>query len=143
MKKKFYPFDECSCFVCLRRQNKQKTILSLFTYSVCEIFFKKSWEVGFPYCFLTDFTKFFSLDFGFLTEKASWITQNFKIWCHDKKNYKIQNLKKFKRFNRFWPNSITKVLDQYIIFVCSLRTVAQVLQKLELPQTFSIKFKIP
>ena len=22
--KKFSPFDECSCFVCLRRQNKQK-----------------------------------------------------------------------------------------------------------------------
>ena len=35
-KKKFSPFDECSWFVCLRRQNKPKTILSLFTYSVCD-----------------------------------------------------------------------------------------------------------
>ena len=26
VKKKFSPFDECSCFVCLRRQNKQKKI---------------------------------------------------------------------------------------------------------------------
>ena len=26
VKKKFSPFDKCSCFVCLRRQNKQKKI---------------------------------------------------------------------------------------------------------------------
>ena len=37
---------------------------------------RKGCESGFPYCFLTDFTKFFLygstlLDFGFLTEKAS------------------------------------------------------------------------
>ena len=51
---------------------------------------KKGCESGFPYCFLTDFTKFFLqgstlLDFGFLTEKASWIHRIFIIWCHDKK----------------------------------------------------------
>ena len=28
-----------------------------------------------------------------------------------------QNLKKFERFNRFWSNSITKVLGRCIIFV--------------------------
>ena len=37
---------------------------------------KKTCESGFPYCFLTDFTKFFFregmlLDFGFLTREAS------------------------------------------------------------------------
>ena len=55
----------------------------------------KKCESRFPYCFLTDFTKFFLqgstlLDFGFLTEKASWIHQIFIIWCHDKKNKKIK-----------------------------------------------------
>ena len=45
---------------------------------------EKACESGFPYCFLTNFTKFFllesiSLDFGFLTEEASWIHRNFKI----------------------------------------------------------------
>ena len=30
---------------------------------------------------------------------------------------KIKNLKKFERFNRFWLNSMPKVLDRYIIFV--------------------------
>ena len=30
---------------------------------------------------------------------------------------KIQNLKKFERFNRFWSNSIPKVLDRCIIFM--------------------------
>ena len=56
---------------------------------------------------------------------------------------KIQNLKKFERFNRFWANSIPKVLDRFIIFVCIFRTIAQILRKLELPQTFFKKFKIP
>ena len=51
---------------------------------------KKGCESGFPYCFLTDFTKFFlwgstMLDFGSLAEKASWIYRIFIIWCHDKK----------------------------------------------------------
>ena len=51
---------------------------------------KKACESGFPYCFLTDFTKLFLwgstlLDFGFLTEGAPWIHRIFKIWCHDKK----------------------------------------------------------
>ena len=31
LKKKFSPFDDCSCFLCLRRQNKQKK----FRLSVC------------------------------------------------------------------------------------------------------------
>ena len=29
---------------------------------------------------------------------------------------KIQNLEKFERLNRFWPNAISKILDRYIIF---------------------------
>ena len=45
---------------------------------------RKGCESGFPFCFLTDFTKFFLegstlLDFGFLTEKASWIYRIFII----------------------------------------------------------------
>ena len=56
---------------------------------------------------------------------------------------KIQNFKNFERFNRFWPNSIPEVLDRYIIFVCSFRTIVQILGKLELPQTFFKTFKIP
>ena len=49
---------------------------------------------------------------------------------------KIQNLKKFERFNRVWPNSIPKFLDRYIIFIFmwSFRAIAQILRKLELPQ---------
>ena len=52
---------------------------------------KKVCESGFPYCFLSDFTKFFLwgsmlLDFGSLTEEALWIYRIFKIWCYDKKN---------------------------------------------------------
>ena len=49
---------------------------------------------------------------------------------------KNQNLTKIECFNRFWSNSIPKVLDRYIGFVCIFRTVAQILRKLELPQTF-------
>ena len=30
---------------------------------------------------------------------------------------KIQNLKKFERFDRFWPNSTPKVLDRYLCAV--------------------------
>ena len=55
---------------------------------------------------------------------------------------KIQNLKKFKRSNRFWSNSIPKVLDRFIIFVCIFRTLAQILRMSDLPQTFFKKFKI-
>ena len=33
--KKFSPFDECSCFVCLRRQNKQKKFRLYVCMSVC------------------------------------------------------------------------------------------------------------
>ena len=56
---------------------------------------KKACESRFPYCFLTDFTKFFprgslKLDFGFLTEEASWIHRIFKISCHDKRNWKLK-----------------------------------------------------
>ena len=56
---------------------------------------KKECESGFPYCFLTDFTKFFLvestlLDFGYLAEEVSWIHRIFKIWCHYK------NISKFK-----------------------------------------------
>ena len=57
-----------------------------------------------------------------------------------KKKFEIN---KFEGFNRFWPNSISKVLDRYIIFVCSSRTIAQILRKVELPRTFKKKFKIP
>ena len=52
---------------------------------------------------------------------------------HFRANFqKIQTLEKFERFNRFWPNSIPKVLDRYIIFVCIFRAIAQILRKLEL-----------
>ena len=51
-------------------------------------------------------------------------------------------LKKFERLNRFQPNSIPKVLNRYIIFVCSFRAITYILRKLELPQTFFKKFQI-
>ena len=159
------------------------------------MFFKHKRKSGFSYFFLTCFTEFFLwgcilLNFGFLTEEASWIHRILKSWCHDKKNstevqrsrpiltkfstkhypsifvhsrikfehdksklaqarqfranfQKIQNLKKFECFNRFWPNSVPKVLHRYIIFVFSFRTIAQILRKLELPRTFFKKFIIP
>ena len=56
---------------------------------------------------------------------------------------KIENLKKFEHFNRFGLNSIPTVLDKYIIFMCNFRTIAEILRKLELPQTFVKKFEIP
>ena len=63
---------------------------------------KKGCESGFPYSFLTHFTKFFLqgstlLDFGFLTEKASWIYRIFIIWCRDKKKIKKSNSSKIGR----------------------------------------------
>ena len=69
--------------------------------------------------------------------KFAWVRQflvNFQ---------KIQNLKKFKRFSRLWPNSISKFLDQYNISVCSLSTIARILRKLELPRPFFKKFNVP
>ena len=56
---------------------------------------------------------------------------------------KIQNLKKFERFNRFWPNLIPKVLDRYIMFVCNFRMVPQIFTKVRATKTFFRKFKIP
>ena len=53
-----------------------------------------------------------------------------------KNSQKIQNLKKFERFNRFWPNSIPKFLDGCNIFVWSFRTIARISRKLELPRPF-------
>ena len=49
---------------------------------------------------------------------------------------KVQNLKKFERSDRFWPNSIPEFLDRCIIFVCSFRMIAQILRKLKLPDIF-------
>ena len=37
----------------------------------------------------------------------------------------IQNLKK-ECFDRFWLNSIPKIVDRCIIFVCSFRTISQI-----------------
>ena len=69
--------------------------------------------------------------------KFAWVRQ---FW---KNSQKIQNLKKFKRFNRFWPNSIPKFLDECYIFVCSFRTIARILRKLELPRPFFQKIQNP
>ena len=69
--------------------------------------------------------------------KFSWVRQ---FWNDSKK---IQNLKKFERFNRFWPNLIPKFLDGCNIFECSFRTIARILRilrKLELPRPFFKKF---
>ena len=148
---------------------------------------KKRMWIGIPILLPHRFHKGTLLDFGFLTEKASWTQRIFIIFCHDKKkikksnsyeiwrsptilikfgikhhsvlvhlctkfqldkskfawvsqflknSQKIQNLKKFKCFNRFWPNSIPKFLDGCNIFVCSFRTIARILRKLELPRYF-------
>ena len=56
--------------------------------------------------------------------KFAWVRQ---FW---KNSEKIQNLKKFERFNRFWPNLIPKFLDGFNIFVCSFRTIARISHKL-------------
>ena len=70
----------------------------------------------------------------FQLDKSKFALENFE---------KIQYLKKFECFNRFWPNSIPKFLDRCDIFVCSFRTTARILQKLKLPRLFFKKFKIP
>ena len=62
--------------------------------------------------------------------KFAWVRQ---FW---KNSQKIQNLKKIERFNRFWPNSIPKFLIRCNIFVCSFRTIARILRKLDLPRPF-------
>ena len=69
--------------------------------------------------------------------KFAWVRQ---FW---KNSQQIENLKKFERFNRFWPNSIPKFLNRCNIFVCSFRTIGQILRKLELPRRFFKEFKIP
>ena len=69
--------------------------------------------------------------------KFSWVRQ---FW---KNSQKIQNLKKFERFNRFWRNSIPKFFDRCNIFVCSFRTIARILRKLELPRPFFQKIQNP
>ena len=51
--------------------------------------------------------------------------------------------KKFESFNRFWTNSIPKVLARYNIFVCSYRRIDQILRKLQLLRIFFKKFKMP
>ena len=82
------------------------------------------------------------------------------VWVHSYTNFKLNNskfsqvtqlrenfrknpnLKNFECLNRFWPNSIPKVLDRYIIFVCNLRAIAQILRKLKLPQASFKKLEI-
>ena len=102
------------------------------------------------------------LDFGFLTEEVEEFCMKHhsvlvrsctKFELNNAKfaqvtqfttNFqKIQNLKKFELLNRFWSNSIQKVLDRCIIIVCISRTIAQILRKLQVPQTFFKKFKNP
>ena len=58
------------------------------TMFLCDNFKTSTW-IGIPYCFFIDFTNFFLcgsmlLDFGLLTETASWIHRIFKILFHDK-----------------------------------------------------------
>ena len=77
-------------------------------------FKKKTCESVFPYCFLTDFTKFFlwgsmAVDFGFLSGEASWIYRIFKIWYHDKKKSKNSIRLKFKSFDRFSQNLVSNI----------------------------------
>ena len=73
----------------------------------------------------------FPIKFQLDKSKFAWVRQ---FW----ENFqKIQNLKKFQRFNRLWPNLIPKFLDGCNIFVCSSRTIARSLRKLELPRPFS------
>ena len=69
--------------------------------------------------------------------KFVWVRQ---LW---ENSQKIKNLKKFERFNRFWPNSIPKFLDRNSIFVCSFRMIARILRKLKLPHTFFSNIQNP
>ena len=69
--------------------------------------------------------------------KFAWVRQ---FW---KNSQKVQNVKKCECSNRFWPNSIPEFLDGFHIFVCSFRTIARILRKLELSRPFFKKFKIP
>ena len=92
---------------------------------------KKGWESRFPYCFLANFTKLFLwgstlLDFGFLTEEASWIHRIFKIWCHDKKNNKNSKSSEIWRS----PPILTKFgIKHHSVFV-DLRTKFQLKNKI-------------
>ena len=49
----------------------------------------------------------------------------------------------FQLFNRFCPNLIPKFLDRYNIFLCSVRTIAGISRKLDLPRPFVKKFQNP
>ena len=53
----------------------------------------------------------------------AWVRQ---FW---KNSQQIQNLKKFECFNRFWPNSIPKLIVECNIFVYSFRTIARISRK--------------
>ena len=74
-------------------------------------------------------------EFQLYKSKFAWVRQ---FWGSSQK---FKNLKKFERLDRFWPNLITKFLDGCNIFVCSFRTIARMLRKLEVLRPFSKNLK--
>ena len=84
---------------------------------------------------VTQYYCIYPQNFSSINRIFAWFRQ---FW---KNSQKIPNLKKFKSFNRFWPNSIPKFLDGCYIFVFSFRTIARILRKLELPRPFFLNPK--
>ena len=86
-------FEGVRCLIYASSQRKLCGYIIFFKFDVT--IKKQGCGSGFPYCLLTDFTKFFLwrstlLDYGFLTVEAPWIHRICIIWCHDKKNKKIK-----------------------------------------------------
>ena len=70
------------------------------------------------------------------------------VLVHSSTKFQLEILKfseviQFERSNRFSTNSIPKVLDRYIIFVCNFKMITQILRNLELPQTLFEKVESP
>ena len=143
---KFFFWGSTRYLILASSQRKLRGYIEFLKFKVTVKKCKNS-NVSIIWKFLPIFTKFsikyhsllvhlrtkFQLD----KSKFAWVRQ---FW---KNSQKIRNVTRFERFNRFWPNSIPKFLHGYNIFVCSFRTIARILQKLELPRPFFKKFKIP
>ena len=113
----------------------------------CKNIKEKGCGSGFPYCFLTNFTNVFLrrsmlLDFGFLTEEASWIHRIFKIWSNDKKHKKIQIRLKFKGLDRFSQDLVSNITQSYCIYAQNLSSLNRSLPESDNFEKILKKFKI-
>ena len=113
-----YFFEEARCLILASSQRKLRRYIEFLK---CEVTIKKFNDSNSSKIWRTPliFTKFsikhhsvlvhLRTEFQLDKSKFGWVRQ---FW---KSSQKIQNLKKFERFNRFWPKSI-RVIYLCIVF---------------------------